>query len=98
MTSRRKIVGANLSILGGLVSGAIMAYAVVQGSLGALFHAKGLREGSSSERLKAATALQSFGSSGAPAVPAAPPPEECRQSSIGGIFTRKRGRDTLAPW
>ncbi len=56
MTSRRKIVWANLSILGGLVTGAIVAYALMQGSLGARFHAKGLH--------------------GAPAVPAASPPEE----------------------
>jgi len=46
-----------------------VGYAVTQ-------NAKNSREAYPSERLKPATALQSFGSSGAPAVPAAPPPEE----------------------
>ena len=70
MTSRGKIISVNLGILVALLSAVIAAYAVMQGSIGARFYAKTLLEGSADERLKAATALQRFGSSGAPAVPA----------------------------
>jgi len=69
MTSRRKIVWLNLSILGILLAVAIVVYAAMQGPLGARIYARTLREGSPAERLKAATALESFGGSGRPAVP-----------------------------
>ena len=69
MTSRRKIVWVNLSILGVLLAVAIVVYAAMQGPLGARVYARTLREGSPAERLKAATALDSFGVSGKPAVP-----------------------------
>jgi hypothetical protein len=49
---------------------AIVVYAAMQGPLGARVYARTLREGSQAERVKAATALESFGGSGKPAVPA----------------------------
>jgi len=70
MTSRGKIICVNLGILAGLLTAAIAAYAVMQGSIGARFYAKTLIEGSAADRLKAAINLQRFGSSGVPAVPA----------------------------
>ena len=70
MTSRGKIICVNLGILAGLLTAAIGAYAVMQGSIGARFYAKTLLEGSAADRLRAATNLQRFGSSGAAAVPA----------------------------
>ena len=68
MSRRRKILWVNLSLLGFLLAAAVVAYALMRGSLGARVYAKTLREGSSEERLRAAAALQSFGSAGAPAV------------------------------
>jgi hypothetical protein len=70
MTLRRKIVWVNLSILGILLAVVIAVYAVMQGSIGARVYAEKLRAGSPAERITAATALQNFGSSGAPAIPA----------------------------
>ena len=70
MTSRRKILWVNLTILGVLLAIAVAAYVVMRGAVGARVYAAKLREGSPAERIAAATALQSIGSSGAPAVPA----------------------------
>lgn len=70
MTSRRKVVWVNLSILGILLACAIALYGTMQGSVGARVYARSLREGSPADRLRAATALQNFGPRGAPAVPA----------------------------
>jgi len=70
MTARRKVVWVNLTILGILLACAIVLYGTMQGSLGARFYARNLREGSAADRLRAATALQNFGSRGARAVPA----------------------------
>ena len=70
MTPSRKIVRLNLSILAALVAVAIIAYAVMQGSPGAQVFARGLHDPSAARRIEAATALQSFGSAGASAVPA----------------------------
>jgi len=70
VTSRRKVLWVNLGILGILLTAAITVYSVMRGSVGGQLYAKTLREGSADERLNAATALQNFGSSGAPAVPA----------------------------
>jgi HEAT repeat protein len=69
MTSRRKIIWANLSILVVLLAVAIAVYAAMQGPLGAHVYARTLREGSPAERLHAATALEGFGASGKPVVP-----------------------------
>jgi len=70
MTSRRKVVWVNLAILGILLACAIALYGTMQGSLGARFYARNLREGSPADRLGAATALQNFGSRGTAAIPA----------------------------
>ena len=70
MTARGKTIWLNLSILGILLAAALILETVMHGSTGAAIYARSLREGSAADRLKAATALQSFGSSGTPAVPA----------------------------
>src|SRR5689334_8044495 len=69
MTSRGKVIWANLGGLGMLVAVAIFAFVAMRGPLGARVYARNLREGSAAERMQAAIALQSYGSQGTPAIP-----------------------------
>lgn len=69
MTSRGKVIGANLGGLGILLAVAMTAYVAMRGPIGARVYARNLREGSAAERMQAAIALQSYGSQGAPAIP-----------------------------
>lgn len=70
MTARRKILWINLSLLGVLVGAAITISVMMQGAAGARIFARRLGDSSAARRIEAATALQSFGPSGAPAAPA----------------------------